>query len=157
MLQPLFVEATTITTQHTTLREAVADALGYGIVKGFIVLERPNTGVAGGSFVALRHWWNVTPDGSWVDLTPPLSGRVPVAGSGQEDRELLVESALGDKSTAALTPARREFALALAKRIANGNPPPAASRAATPAAVDVSESDAMPARTTAATASFASR
>ena len=121
----------------------VADALGYGIVKGFIVFERPDVGVANGSFVALRYWWNVTSDGSWIDLTPPLGGSVPVAGSGAEDRELLVESEQGEKKPAPLTPARREFAVKLAQRIANGR--------AGGAAVDISAGDATPAPAASAT------
>ena len=92
---------------------ALADALGWAVVKGYIVLESA-AGVPGASFVALRHWWNVDATGAWLDLTPPL---VP---PGADSRVLLVETELGDKEPAKLTPARREFAIALATRLARG-------------------------------------
>eukprot|EP00964_Phaeocystis_antarctica_P027676 scaffold15618_cov60-Phaeocystis_antarctica.AAC.5 len=43
--------------------EAVAASLGWPVVKGFLVLERADTGADGASFVAIRHWWNVREGG----------------------------------------------------------------------------------------------
>ena len=119
---------------------ALADALGWAVVKGYIVLESA-AGVPGASFVALRHWWNVDATGAWLDLTPPL---VP---PGADSRVLLVETELGDKEPAKLTPARREFAIALATRLARGADELAAGTSRAPghtpvsavAAVDVTD------------------
>ena len=109
----------------------LSDALGYAIVKGFVVFERPATSASGGSFVAVRHWWNAVADGAWIDLTPPIAnlggGRSGIISKGvdgeakeseEEERVLLVESRLGEKEPAPLTPERRAFACALAKRLA---------------------------------------
>jgi len=63
----------------------------------------------------MRHWWNTLPNGTWVDLTP----MVPMSAAADR-RRLLVESPLGEKEPVALTPARRTFAVALARRIAAG-------------------------------------
>lgn len=95
---------------------AVSDKLGWQVVRGFCVFERANCG-EGESFVAIRHWWNATADGTWLDLTPKL---VPSPPDAPDDRVLLVESPLGAKQAAALTPARRAFAKALAARLARG-------------------------------------
>ena len=129
----------------------LADALGWEVVKGFLVFERHDGTAAGGSFVALRHHWNVTADGAWVDLTPPLVA--PAAGA--EDRELLVESELGEKKPAALTPARREFALALSRRIAKGAESLAPPPSVTSPSVDVSDAAATAAPAASAPATSA--
>ena len=121
---------------------ALADALGWPVVKGYVVLESA-AGVPGASFVALRHWWNVDATGAWLDLTPPLVAPAP----GADSRVLLVETELGDKEPAPLTPARREFAIALATRLARGADELAAATSRSPghapvsavAAVDVTD------------------
>ena len=76
---------------------AVASALGWPLVKGFLVFELTSSEVEvsaglsalreiepGSSFVAFRHWWNCHPGGPWVDLTPPL-----VAPAALDGRSLL--------------------------------------------------------------------
>ena len=132
----------------------LSEALGWTVVKGFLALERADC-APGASFLAIRHWWNATEEGAWVDLTPPL---VPHTGDDEERvrcserpnacslsslaracpvacashapacltaaQVLLVESELGDKKAAELTPARRQFAVAFATRLANGAPKP---------------------------------
>ena len=88
--------------------QAVANAnAGWDLMRGFAVWEVSSHEEAcagevkalpiGTSFVALRHWWNVKPDGTWADLTPPL---VPPAVD-VDCRVLLVESPLGTKDAAA--------------------------------------------------------
>lgn len=105
----------TIALHSFTNAQSLADACGWSVVKGFCVLERADCD-AGASFVAIRHWWNADADGTWIDLTPRLVTPLP----GGDERVLLVESALGEKQPAALTPARRMFAQALATRLAKG-------------------------------------
>eukprot|EP00965_Chrysotila_dentata_P184919 6104629-Pleurochrysis_carterae.AAC.1 len=95
--------------------QVLAREHGWGLVKGFIVYEWLDADKAGESFVAMRHWWNTLPNGTWVDLTP----MVPMSAAADR-RRLLVESPLGEKEPVALTPARRTFAVALARRIAAG-------------------------------------
>ena len=98
------------------------EAFGWPVVKGFLVLERPDK-EAGSAYLALRHWWNATADGAWIDLTPPLDEswtQPPHRVETDEPRELLVESALGEKAVTELTPERRAFAAALAHRLAEG-------------------------------------
>ena len=86
--------------------EAVHAALGWPVVKGFVVLERADCAV-GASFVALKWWWNEdSSTGSWVDLTP-----VPWPDGEQR---LLVESPLGEKEEQTLSAAQRDFAVAAA-------------------------------------------
>ena len=104
--------------------EAVAAALGWPVVKGFVVLERADCAV-GASFVALKWWWNEdTATGSWVDLTP-----VPWPDGEQR---LLVESPLGEKEEQTLSAAQRDFAIALVRRLCPvaAAPAPAAAPAA---------------------------
>ncbi|EOD36535.1 hypothetical protein EMIHUDRAFT_226312 [Emiliania huxleyi CCMP1516] len=85
--------------------ERVAAASGWAVVKGFWVFELADAPPSA-SFVAVRHWWNATSSGGWVDLTPRLS-----EAAGEEPRSrLLVESALGDKAADKLTAAGRDFA-----------------------------------------------
>ena len=93
---------------------------GWGVVKGFVVLERSDA-PAGTSFVAIRHWWNVAPSGGWVDLSP-----LTPCGGG---RRLLVESAGGEKEEAALTHAGLDFALRLTERLAGRTGAEAAAEA----------------------------
>ena len=116
-------------------------ALGWTVVKGFIVLESglgiatetPKPGqrsiavtkpTVGTAFLAMRHWWNATSDGMWVDLTPPVDETwlEPYCIDTDLQRVLLVESALGEKEAPpeGITPARRDFAIALARRLAKG-------------------------------------
>ena len=97
---------------------AVSEALGFAVVKGFQAMECAD-GAAGASFVALRHWWNIDASGAWIDLTPPLALSLAADGS-TEYRTLLVETPLGDKAPSELTPARQQFASALADRLAKG-------------------------------------
>ena len=130
---------------------SLSEELGWTVVKGFLVLESVSAGAASAtSFVALRHWWNATSDGAWVDLTPPL---LPDS-DGEETRVLLVESALGEKAASSLTPARQQFAVALAERLAKGlaSLRPSATKvdgaAAAIAAVDVSDNNGRAAATT---------
>ena len=77
---------------------------GWRVVKGFAVLERVSDDAqAGGErFVAVKHWWCSTGDGTWVDVAP--LGR---EGCGEA---LLVESALGEKDEAPLSVEGRERA-----------------------------------------------
>ena len=94
---------------------AIAARLGWQLVKGFVVLERLDCS-PGTSFVALRHWWNAKPEGAvWADLTPSSW-----SGDGDDTRRLLVESPLGDKQPSTLSAPSREFAVALAARLAAG-------------------------------------
>ena len=112
---------------------AIADGLcasmGWPVVKGFLALELLSSEVEisaglsdvrelepGSSFVALRHWWNCKPDGSWIDLTPPL---MPHAADA---RALLVESAKGVKEVLAATAASERFGADLLERLAGGAP-----------------------------------
>ena len=111
--------------------QALADACGWQLVKGFLVLERTEA-EAGTSFVALRHWWNATANGAWSDLTPPLGAPV----DGADMRRLLVESTLGEKPLAPITSAKLDFVTKLAARAGydrDGLPLPAASSVPTPA------------------------
>ena len=129
--------------------EAVAATLGWPVVKGFLVLERADTGADGASFVAIRHWWNVKPaagggreGGVWLDLTPRPWGELGGAGGGGGDddggdggggdaRVVLVESLRGEKRAVPLSAAGRDFATALAARLgANTAPPPLEGAAA---------------------------
>lgn len=118
---------------------AVSEVLGWSVVKGFLVLERSDA--APGSYVALRHWWNATADGAWVDLTPRL------APSAAEPRSLLVESGLGDKPEAALTADGRDAFVALGSRRRPERPPSPASpaeptgRPASPSAAEREEAE----------------
>ena len=90
-----------------TNAEMLAAALpGWKVAKGFLVFEQSDKAL-GESFVAVRHWWLVSPAGTWVDMTPPLVA---------SDKALLVESPLGDRAEAPLSPSGRSFAAALAKR-----------------------------------------
>jgi hypothetical protein len=136
--------------------EAVAATLGWPVVKGFLVLERADTGADGASFVAIRHWWNVKPaaggrqeGGVWLDLTPRPWGELGGAGGGGgggggDARVVLVESLRGEKRAAPLSAAGRDFATALAARLgAHTAPPPleggaaVAATATAPAAAPV--------------------
>lgn len=109
------------------LAEAI---VGYRVIKGFVVFERLNARTAdsagkvplesedvtlpdaGRVFVAVRHWWNCSLDGTWIDLTPPL---VPASVS---ERRLLVESPLGEKEPLRPSHAALAAADALARALA---------------------------------------
>jgi hypothetical protein len=77
---------------------AVGEHMGWGIVKGFKVLERASEPV-GTAFFAVKHWWNSSAD-AWHDWTPPLA-------ADADTLVLLVESDLGDKRPQARRPAFR--------------------------------------------------
>ena len=83
----------------------------WKLVKGFAVFERLDA-QAGTSFVAIRHWWNMSPSGTWLDFTPVLA---PACCAG---KLLLIESTLGEKPEAPLRGSGQEFAIALADRLA---------------------------------------
>ena len=87
---------------------------GWSVVKGFVVAERDN---APDSFIALRHWWNQLPDGTWTDATP--------SWAAAETRVLLVETPLGEKHEAPLSAAELAFATSLAARLGGGKAPAA--------------------------------
>mmetsp|Transcript_23536 Transcript_23536/g.63063 ORF Transcript_23536/g.63063 Transcript_23536/m.63063 type:complete len:1092 (-) Transcript_23536:242-3517(-) len=71
---------------------------GWGIVKGFVLLQALSEKVDGEPlFVALRHWWNVLPGGDWVDFTPLWPKDAPRQVPRAE--MLLVESDFGDRWT----------------------------------------------------------
>ena len=110
--------------------QRLSEALGWQVVKGFVVLERPEAD-AGTSFVAFKHWWNATADGVWIDLTPALlpalttsgavrTGGADADGSTREPMLLLVESARGEKPPTALSRVHRDFYLALVARLRAG-------------------------------------
>jgi len=83
----------------------------WQLVKGFAVFERLDAPV-GSSFVAIRHWWNESPAGTWLDFTPAL---VPSCTAG---RLLLVTCESGDKPEAPLRGVGQAFAIALGERLA---------------------------------------
>eukprot|EP00325_Prymnesiales_sp_UTEX-LB-985_P015033 CAMPEP_0174750304 /NCGR_PEP_ID=MMETSP1094-20130205/97430_1 /TAXON_ID=156173 /ORGANISM="Chrysochromulina brevifilum, Strain UTEX LB 985" /LENGTH=358 /DNA_ID=CAMNT_0015955631 /DNA_START=69 /DNA_END=1142 /DNA_ORIENTATION=+ len=83
----------------------------WKIVKGFAVFEVLSE-TAGSSFVAIRHWWNVSPSGAWLDLSPSL---VPSCTAG---KILLVESRHGEKPESPLRGSGQAFAISLAQRFA---------------------------------------
>ena len=83
----------------------------WQLVKGFAVFERLDAPV-GSSFVAIRHWWNESPAGTWLDFTPAL---VPSCTAG---RLLLVMCASGDKPEAPLRGVGQAFAITLGERLA---------------------------------------
>lgn len=103
-------------------------SVGYSVIKGFVVFERLDPQAAGSAgnaprepddsalrdddrvFVGVRHWWNCTLEGTWIDLTPPL-----VLGL---DRMLLVESRLGEKQPIRPSRATCAAADALARSLA---------------------------------------
>ena len=54
--------------------EAVHLALGWEVIKGFVVFELGDQ-PEGEAFVAHKRWWNAKPNtGVWVDLTPRPEG-----------------------------------------------------------------------------------
>ena len=53
--------------------ERVQAALGWAIVKGFVVYECADQ-AEGTSFVAHLRWWNARESGVWVDFTPRPAG-----------------------------------------------------------------------------------
>ena len=115
------------------------DLLGWDIIKGFIVFERSlvptpeaaeeatagiaeaaearasavDSGAGREQFLAIRHWWNASADGAWLDLTPSFVPSLP----GREMRSLLVQSEKGGKRAGVLTPSRRAFAVGLAHQL----------------------------------------
>ena len=112
---------------------AVAEVLGWRLVKGFLVLQRLTEDELEAEqqerkgqrtatpmaerFVAVRHWWNARDDGAWVDLTPPILPPLP----GGDARALLVESERGEKDAAPLSEERRAVAVAIGERIINAS------------------------------------
>ena len=115
--------------------EQVAVALpDWQVVKGFLVYERTDA-PSGDSFVAVRHWWSMSPTGTWLDFTPPL-----VACSA--GRLLLVESKLGEKRECPLTAPHLSFALALAAQLRGEKRTSAASHASGEAAGATADDDA---------------
>ena len=107
--------------------EAVHLALGWEVIKGFVVFELAETS----TFVAHKRWWNARPSGSstvWVDFTPRPEGVTDA---------VLVESLLSTKERALPTDDRRTAAaarMALGGLVAPAAAPPTATPTATPAA-----------------------
>ena len=60
-----------------------AEVAGWGVVRGFCVLER-----CSGGFVAIRHWWTSLADGTWRDtaIYSILSDEWPAVRRGLEAR-----------------------------------------------------------------------
>ena len=128
--------------------QLIAALPGWRVVKGFVVLERVDR-PAGEAFVAIRHWWNESPSGSWLDFMP----LVPASAEG---KLLLVESPLGEKKEAPLRAAQQVFGMSLARALcargpnsghgieagagSNGN----VDRSDPSAPTDVSEAEGMP-------------
>ena len=82
--------------------EAVQLALGWDVIKGFVVFELAETS----TFVAHKRWWSARPSGAttvWVDFTPRPEG----IGDA-----VLVESLLSTKDRALPTGERRAAAAA---------------------------------------------
>ncbi|KAL1515386.1 hypothetical protein AB1Y20_002014 [Prymnesium parvum] len=94
----------------TNARQIVA-ALdpGWKIVEGWQLFELLDRS-PGSTFVAVRHWWLNSPQGVWIDPTPPL---VP----GASPRKLFVESALGAKTLEPFSEALKISAHAWQQRI----------------------------------------
>ena len=49
--------------------EMLAKHAGLGVVQGWAVFERLDK-PKGATFIAERYWWNSSPEGTWIDLTP---------------------------------------------------------------------------------------
>ena len=63
-----FTATTTTTTQLHSFdnAERAAEAVsGWSVVKGYAIFELLSAGEPE-AYIALRHWWNVKPNGSWV-------------------------------------------------------------------------------------------
>ena len=96
----------------------LAERLGWTVVKGFVIFEYAGT-APGTGYLALRHWWNTSESGAWIDATPPPLALPRVSREGDvESRVLLVESELGEWPEAALTPTRLAEAVAFSEAMA---------------------------------------
>ena len=94
--------------------ERLEGALGWAVVKGYIVYERRDQ-PSGSQYVGVRHWWNQRPDGAWIDLTPVAKSDVDEAGG--EKRTLLVETKLGEKLEEVLEDDAFDRAATLCRRL----------------------------------------
>ena len=105
--------------------EAVQLALGWEIIKGFVVFELAETA----TFVAHKRWWSARPSGAttvWVDFTPRPEGISDA---------VLVESLLSTKERVLPTDERRAAAaarMALGGLVAPAGPPIAPPAAGPP-------------------------
>ena len=78
----------------------------WSIVKGWQLWHCSG----GGGFIAIRHWWNRTAAGKWVDVTAPLA---PDA-----DRALLCEAASGEREmTSSVTKSQHAFLTTLLRTV----------------------------------------
>ena len=74
---------------------------GWRVVKGFAIFEQLNAPSAP-SFVAVRHWWISSSNGTWIDLTPPLNMEESSTNEDAQQQSLsrqigYVEEELGDQ------------------------------------------------------------
>ena len=113
------VAAVSISSDNSFMNaEAVQQAVGWQVIKGFAVYEIAGSGSS--AFVAHKRWWNQKDSGVWVDTTPRASG----VGDC-----VLLESALSTKDRSKMTEAVRA---AVSERLGMGgfaDAPTAASAA----------------------------
>ena len=95
--------------------QRVSARCGWAVVHGFRIFEAFD---AADGYVAIRHAWNATPSGTWVDMTPGPLPSVYVPGAEAEQRVLLVESSLGDKEAVPLSSSTRRDALCVISSLA---------------------------------------
>ena len=100
----------------------VAALPGWRVVKGFAIFEQLNAPSAP-SFVAVRHWWISSSNGTWIDLTPPLNMEESSTNEDAQQQSLLVESPLGEKREAPLTKEQQGFGVLLIGRMSSSDEP----------------------------------